>query len=651
MKYLYPLAIIVSIVLLGGLSASFERERALPLDDIQSQYRADLAAFGAALQDLRAAAADLDTTAQRVATLRATFQTTRHAYKRLEYLLAYLDPQAATFHLNGAPLPKLEPNVPEISVLPPSGLQPIDEIIFGDAPCVEKLALLDLLDKLIAQYTQVHAVQRSVYFSDRQVFEAMRFQLVRILSHGITGFDTPASLHALPEAHTSLQGLQAAVQPYLAYLKPQDADLARRVAALYTEALAYLEQHDDFDTFDRLHFVREYLNPLFKETLAVQQRLGIETIYEVSRIKHPVNYLATDLFSKDFLNKYYYIRLPPDQDSERLRELGRMLFYDPILSANNQRACASCHDPQRGFTDGRTKSLAFDGQGTIQRNAPTLLNSIHADRLFYDLRVDEFDLQVDHVVDADDEFHTDYATIAQKLNRSAAYRAWFTEVFKPMGAEETVINRSTINIAIMAYVKELLSYDSPFDQYVRREREDYPAAAARGFNLFMGKAACGTCHFAPTFSGLVPPLFEENEAEVIGVPATTDTLHPMLDPDLGKWASGRIKEIAPFHRHAFKTTTVRNVALTAPYMHNGVYRSLEEVVDFYNRGGGQGLGIDLPHQTLPFDQLQLTAQEASDLVAFMHTLTDTTGMTTLPSSLPAFPADMQLDARPIGGAY
>lgn len=651
MKYKYTLAVMLLALLLGSLTSSFERERTLPLDAIQAQYRQDLHALGDAIEGLRHAAAALDTTAQRAAELRSAFLATRHAYKRLEFLLAYLDPQAATFHLNGAPLPKLEPNVPEVSVLPPSGLQPIDEIVFGDAPHVEQAALLDLTDKIDQQYQTVQQIQRSAYFSDRQVFEAVRFQLVRILSHGITGFDTPASLHALPEARTSLISLEAAMQPYLAYLKPQDADLAQRVAALYTDAIAYLGQHDDFDTFDRLHFIRDYLNPLFKETLAVQQRLGVETIYEVSRAKHPVNYLAQDIFARDFLDKYYYIRLTPQQDSDRLRELGRMLFYDPVLSANNQRACASCHDPQKGFTDGRTKSLAFDRQSAIQRNAPTLLNSIHADRLFYDLRVDEFDLQVDHVVHADDEFHTDYATIADKLNQSETYRAWFAEVFAPMGAQETVINRSTINIAIMAYVKELLSYDSPLDQYIRREREDYPAAAARGFNLFMGKAACGTCHFAPTFSGLVPPLFEENEAEVIGVPATTDTMHPVLDPDLGKWASGRLKEVAPFHRHAFKTTTVRNVALTAPYMHNGVYRSLEEVVDFYNRGGGQGMGIDLPHQTLPFDELALTAQESRDLVAFMETLTDTTGMTTLPEALPAFPAALGWNDRPIGGAY
>ncbi len=103
----------------------------------------------------------------------------------------------------------------------------------------------------------------------------------------------------------------------------------------------------------------------------------------------------------------------------------------------------------------------------------------------------------------------------------------------------------------------------------------------------MGKGKCATCHFLPLFSGATPPGFIEAEPEVIGVPARPDTVKATLDPDPGRYAVDRIA----LHRHAFKTPTLRDIALTAPYMHNGVYRTLEQVVDFYDRGGGAGLGV------------------------------------------------------------
>ena len=141
----------------------------------------------------------------------------------------------------------------------------------------------------------------------------------------------------------------------------------------------------------------------------------------------------------------------------------------------------------------------------------------------------------------------------------------------------------------------------------------------KGFNLFMGKAKCGTCHFAPLFSGLLPPFFTESESEVLGVPGTNDKKNPTLDNDLGKFLFTK----SVIHKNSFKTPTLRNIELTAPYMHNGVYATLEEVMEFYNNGGGNGLKIAPPNQTLPFDKLNLSKKEVSDIIAFMKTLTDT----------------------------
>ncbi len=134
----------------------------------------------------------------------------------------------------------------------------------------------------------------------------------------------------------------------------------------------------------------------------------------------------------------------------------------------------------------------------------------------------------------------------------------------------------------------------------------------------MGKAKCGSCHFAPLFNGTQSPLFSKSEAEVLGVPAQADTANAVLDEDPGRF----ILNPYPQYRYAFKTTTLRNVAKTAPYMHNGVYKSLEEVMDFYNRGGGAGIGIELDNQTLSPEPLNLSKKEIREIIAFLKTLND-----------------------------
>jgi cytochrome c peroxidase len=135
----------------------------------------------------------------------------------------------------------------------------------------------------------------------------------------------------------------------------------------------------------------------------------------------------------------------------------------------------------------------------------------------------------------------------------------------------------------------------------------------------MGKAKCATCHFAPLFNGTTPPMYAESEVEVIGALVSPSSRKPTIDPDSGRHHVTRAEQ----HLHAFKVPTVRNVALTAPYMHNGAYRTLDEVVAFYNKGGGAGQGVSVPNQTLPVEQRAL--------VAFMRALTDTVG--TMPRAI------------------
>ena len=138
----------------------------------------------------------------------------------------------------------------------------------------------------------------------------------------------------------------------------------------------------------------------------------------------------------------------------------------------------------------------------------------------------------------------------------------------------------------------------------------------------MGKAACATCHFVPTFAGLVPPLYNENESEILGVLANPLESSPKLDEDKGRLDNQIYNEYAWIYERSVKTTTVRNAALTAPYFHNGAYPTLDQVIDFYNKGGGGGLGLNVTNQTLPPDPLNLTEPEVKALIAFMTSLND-----------------------------
>jgi len=168
-------------------------------------------------------------------------------------------------------------------------------------------------------------------------------------------------------------------------------------------------------------------------------------------------------------------------------------------------------------------------------------------------------------------------------------------------------------------VRSLHALSSRFDRAARGDTTALTTDERRGFAVFMGKARCGTCHFLPLFNGTMPPDFVGSEPEIIGVPEQPVVRGARLDPDPGR---GGVDHEAT-HRFAFRVPTLRNVALTAPYMHNGAYARLEQVVDFYNRGGGSGVGAVVPSQTLPARQLHLDSTEKRQLVAFLNALTDT----------------------------
>jgi cytochrome c peroxidase len=238
---------------------------------------------------------------------------------------------------------------------------------------------------------------------------------------------------------------------------------------------------------------------------------------------------------------------------------------------------------------------------------------------FWDVRAPTLEKQIHHVVNGPGEFGTDFLSVLERLKKHPGYPARFGEAFPHIETDPIAVG--TVTKALAQFMRSLARFDSPFDRYMRGETNRLAPAVRRGFNLFAGKALCATCHFAPTFGGTVPPRYLETETEVLGVPKTFPAppgAALQLDSDPGRFPI----HYAPPFLHSFKTPSLRNVALTAPYMHNGSMKTLEDVMDFYNAGGGLGLGLNVPDQTLPSDSLGLTKQEMDDVVAFMKALTD-----------------------------
>ncbi|MFW5659470.1 MAG: cytochrome-c peroxidase, partial [Bacteroidota bacterium] len=394
---------------------------------------------------------------------------------------------------------------------------------------------------------------------------------------------------------------------------------------------------DDFSAF---YFTRDYLNPLSESLRDFHQNSGLHFRASVPRLSS-LNYSAAGLYDSTLIRPHEFAPWWAREPNDKLASVGRLLFYDPILSLNNQRACGSCHDPAKGFSDGHRQALGFDKQPTELRNTPTMLNAALSRAYRYDLAARFLDEQSPKVFQNHQEFRMTRDSLEKRLNQSPGYLALFSEA---LGKPVDKIDVPLMNTALAEYIRTLVALNSPFDQMIRGEIEPDSNVVA-GYDLFMGKAACGTCHFPPVFNGLVPPYFVENESEIIGVPTEDGVAE--LSPDLGRYNYMK----AQAYRHAFKTTSVRNSALTMPYMHNGSFETLMDVVVFYNQGGGRGRGYEVPGQTLDAEPLALTQNEMQALVSFMEALTDTTGHTSLPDTLPGFPRQTDWNDRPIGGVY
>jgi cytochrome c peroxidase len=540
--------------------------------------------------------------------LRQSLKNTRNSFKEIEFYVAYHYPEFTKTHLNAAPLFHIEAAGTTSYTLPPEGLQVLDELIFSDEAVEKKEEIKTITDFLYNSYAGFYlsSVKNGLSTGNNKTLP-LRIELIRIYSLGVTGFDTPGSLNVFEEVSHAFAGMKNYIHDD-GYFKNYNL---LKADALLTEGSKYLAENTDFETFDRIEFYKKYIQPLYEE---FGKWDGIsDDLKEFSGW----NAGSKNFFSSDFLNPYFYTLLKKEEDSQELRKLGKEIFFDQGVSDNGKMSCATCHLPENAFTDAKNKSPSNVEGKTVLRNSPSLYNAVFAKRFFYDLRAFYLEQQAEHVIYNEDEFNTSYESIIKKIKTKPEYKKAFRKAFK-----NGKISKENFSKALSSYVASLYSYESDFDRFMRNEK-DISSDAKKGFNLFMGKANCATCHFAPNFSGLVPPFFNENESEVLGITAKPIGQKPVeLDADKGRLNSPVKKENSWIYENSFKTVTVRNIALTKPYFHNGAFNTLEEVMDFYNEGGGEGLGLPVKNQTLAADKLNLTKLEIRQIIAFLNSLTD-----------------------------
>ncbi|MGZ8457381.1 MAG: cytochrome c peroxidase, partial [Gemmatirosa sp.] len=546
-----------------------------------------------------------------VARAREAFVAARRAFKHVELGLEYYTPSTAR-GMNGPALPEVEETEGPEAVYPPTGFQVVEEALYADDPLAEQELLTQETGTLRQLVTRAQTMLAAQQSTDDRVWDAAKLEIARIVSLGITGFDSPVAGHSLAEADAALAGVARALAPYRT-----SAPAWVRLDSALGAARATLQATSDRETFDHATFIVDHANPLARALHDARVALGIGTPTE----KRAFRMDAVTLFDSAAFDVMAFAPVDASAPTAVQVDLGRRLFHDTRLSGDGQRACSSCHLPEKAFTDGMRVNRARGG-ARLARNTPTVINSGLQLGVFSDLRTAYLEDQVTDVVENVDEMHGSLGTIALVLGRDASLAAQFRTAFADEPARgDSLVTAARIRSALAAYQRSLTRLDSPVDRALRGDVAALTDEARRGFNVFVGKGKCATCHFLPLTNGTVPPMYQKSEVEVLGTPTRAVTARATVDPDEGRY---RLTRAAP-HRHAFRTPSLRNVALTAPYMHNGAYPTLESVIDFYDRGGGAGIGIALDHQTLPADPLKLSAREKQALVAFMRALTDTAG--------------------------
>ena len=581
--------------------------------------------------------ADLD----KIKLFQKELQTARIAVKQADFWLRYLEPNH--YKLLNGPLPvEYETEVHEKFEKPyrrvGGGLTLLQLACEEKYDSTAMLSLLDLASQGLSAFESDSVMDRLK--NENHFLLCNRLFLLHLATIYTTGFESPDTSLILPEL---IEMTQAVKLIYQAWSEEHPNYLDPAYLERFTAMQTFLNACVNYSQFNHFQFIREYVNPLFAYN---QNMIRQKNIKSSSLVDYSLSRSATSIFSKTLYSaqntKGIFGHVTDKEVLMEISETGRILFNDPILSGDNQRSCSSCHSANNSFTDTSVIThWQFGKSKRLTRNTPSLLNGSFNHLLMLDGKHYSLVAQAKGVITSPIEMNGHEEEIVAKVMSCTTYKKRLAKwcQLTPAYPQPSIEH---IASALIIYYTSFDRNEAPFDLMMNQQLEPDPLVV-KGFNLFMGKAQCGTCHFAPIFNGVKPP-YTGSEFEVLGVPA--DTAYTKGDEDRGR----ALVFDAPETRYAFRTGTLRNVALTGPYMHNGVFKTLEEVIEFYNQGGGAGRGLSFPNQTLSADKLNLSKDEKTALIAFLRSLTESIKADELPIILPAS-KKKTLHNRQIHGVY
>ena len=345
------------------------------------------------------------------------------------------------------------------------------------------------------------------------LFDALRIELFRISVLDVANSDLIIEEAGLPSLKGSVESWLLYAHELVKQLPSSKSSLNARWISLSGLTEQMLRDAKSYNDFNRMVFTRNCLIPLGQLLSEVQVALDVPFKEKWSAIRpgmkhaYDLNVLNPDFFAPS-ADAYY---------SANKAKLGELLFFDPILSDNNQRACASCHKPNLAFTDGLVKSIAFERVNDLARNSPTVINAGFQKKAFWDQRASSLEDQLDSVINNPDELHSSFEHVIDKINSSPEYLELFNNAFEK--TKKDGVSRNDVKNAIGVYERTVNGLNSRFDQYMRGDATKLSKEEISGFNIYMGKARCGTCHFAPLFNGALPPFYEITDHHSIGVPS------------------------------------------------------------------------------------------------------------------------------------
>lgn len=332
----------------------------------------------------------------------------------------------------------------------------------------------------------------------------------------------------------------------------------------------------EFADLDRYTLYQQYLRPLYRSLLKDLPVENLANRYSVAATA------GGELFSLAFMDPVT-VEYPTTHIA-----LGELLFFDPLLSGNGRRSCASCHQPSRAYADGRITSMAFDYPNRIKRNAPSLINATTGHGAYgADLAKPSVGHFIQSVFDHPQEMNVRMDSIVNRLNSAAGYRNAFGAAFPGEG-----IDSANVLVALEAFITNLNGVDASFDRKLRTMDTPPDTAMVRGYNLFAGKGNCGSCHFPPYFDGRKPPYYRKRNYQSAG------RLNHLTDLGLGDALQD------DRYNYFFRVSGIRNLSYSAPYGHDGYFITLRGFTEDHH-------GVE-----------QLTSPEMTDLLHFMSTLND-----------------------------